>query len=178
MLENIGTPITDSYTFATGDDIDAYIRDIQSPKQDMNIDPTEGLSELEDLQEFDDAPFEKTDIQMKAAAAKASGRLVATVIDTALPQALAYIAKTPDSTPYKADPDSRQELEEALTEYMRLKGGDIPPGMMVLLLVLSIYLTKIPTALQQRKQNTALATPAVLPPAPPVNSVTPVQEES
>lgn len=177
MLENIGTPITDSYTFATGDDIDAYIRDIQSPKQDMNIDPTEGLSELEDMQD-EAIPFEKTDIQMKSAAAKAGGKLVATVIDTTLPQALAYIAKTPDATPYKADPDSRQELEEALTEYMRLKGGDIPPGMMVLLLVLSIYLTKIPTALQQRKQNTAIATPAVLPPAPPVNSVTPVQEES
>lgn len=176
MLENIGTPTT-PYNFATGDDIDAYIRDIQSPKQDMNIDPTEGLSELENLQD-DAISFEKTDIQMKSAAAKAGGKLVATVIDTTLPQALAYIAKTPDATPYKADPDSRQELEEALTEYMRLKGGDIPPGMMVLLLVLSIYLTKIPTALQQRKQNTALATPAVLPPAPPVNSVTPVQEES
>ena len=84
--------------------------------------------------------------------ANASGKLLATVIDTSLPAALGFLAKEKGSV-YKADEEDRAELEKALGEYMKLKGGDIPPGMMVLVLVLSIYGAKIPMAIQHRKMN-------------------------
>jgi hypothetical protein len=41
---------------------------------------------------------------------------------------------------------------------MELKGGDIPPGVMVIILIFSIYGLKIPTAIQLRKANTIIAT--------------------
>lgn len=89
---------------------------------------------------------------MRSSVANASGKLLATVIDTSLPAALGFLAKE-EGSGYKADEEDRAELEKALGEYMKLKGGDIPPGMMVLVLVLSIYGAKIPMAIQHRKMN-------------------------
>ena len=116
----------------------------------MNISEAEGLEELETLQ-VTEKP-EKEDLVMKSSVANASGKLLATVIDTSLPAALGFLAKE-EGSGYKADEEDRAELEKALGEYMKLKGGDIPPGMMVLVLVLSIYGAKIPMAIQHRKMN-------------------------
>lgn len=149
MLDNIGN---DNYQFATGNDIDQFIDQMQTPKQNLDANEYEGLEELQEQETADTEPTEKVDTQMKSAAAKASGKLVTTVIDNTLPHALAFIAHD-NADNYKADPESRQELEDAMTEYMRLKGGEIPPGMMVLLLILTIYGSKVPMAFQRRKLN-------------------------
>lgn len=156
MLEQIGNPTNDNYQFASGQDIDQFIAQMQAPKQDMHIDEAEGLRQLEEeaANAVQEEKAEKVDVQMKASAARASGRLVASVIDNTLPGIMAFAGKDNDPAPYKADPESRTELEEALTEYMRLKGGDIPPGMMVLILLLTIYGSKVPMMLQHRKINT------------------------
>ena len=135
--------------YPTGDS-ETFLTEIQSPKQNMNISEAEGLEELETLQ-VTEKP-EKEDLVMKSSVANASGKLLATVIDTSLPAALGFLAKE-EGSGYKADEEDRAELEKALGEYMKLKGGDIPPGMMVLVLVLSIYGAKIPMAIQHRKMN-------------------------
>jgi len=135
--------------YPTGD-LESFLTEIQAPKQNMNISEEEGLDELETLQEIEKP--EKDDLVMKGSVANASGKLLATVIDTSLPAALGFLAKEKGSV-YKADEEDRAELEKALGEYMKLKGGDIPPGMMVLVLVLSIYGAKIPMAIQHRKMN-------------------------
>lgn len=116
----------------------------------MNISEAEGIEEFEALQDAEKP--EKEDLVMKSSVANASGKLLATVIDTSLPAALGFLAKE-EGCVYKADEEDRNELEKALGEYMKLKGGDIPPGMMVLVLVLSIYGAKIPMAIQHRKIN-------------------------
>ncbi len=153
MLENIGKPKGD-YRFVTGNDIDGFLDDLNTPKQETVRDRYDGLEDLpSDDIEVDEEKQEPVDIQMKASAAKATGKLVATVIDTTLPQALAFIAKDNGVENYRADESQREELEEALTEYMRLKGGDVPPGVMIVILVITIYGTKIPMAIQQRKLN-------------------------
>ena len=137
-----------STDFPTGD-IESFISEMQLPKQDMNISETDGLDTLIPP----DAPAPEEEPQpMKARAARASGRLVATVIDSTLPEILGYIAREP-SAPYRADEESRRDLEEALAAYMQLKGGDIPPGMMVFILIITIYCTKIPAALSRRRVN-------------------------
>ena len=135
--------------YPTGD-LESLLTEIQSPKQNMNISEAEGLEELETLQ-VTEKP-EKEDLVMRSSVANASGKLLATVIDTSLPAALGFLAKE-EGSGYKADEEDRAELEKALGEYMKLKGGDIPPGMMVLVLVLSIYGAKIPMAIQHRKMN-------------------------
>ena len=139
-----------STEYPTGD-IDAFISEMQAPKQDMHISETDGLDTL--MPPGETAAEEEPQPQpMKASAARASGRLVATVIDSTLPEILGYIAREP-AAPYRADEESRRDLEEALAAYMQLKGGDIPPGMMVFILIVTIYCTKIPTALSRRRIN-------------------------
>ncbi len=145
-------PINPDYPTA---DISDFISEMNQPKQDFNLDiqPSEEETAL-----FDNAPqdpVEKVDVQMKSAAASASGKLFATVIDTALPATLAAIASAP-AEHFKAAPQDRQELADALTEYMRLVGADIPPGMMVVILVLSIYGSKVPDVIRLRKEHKAL----------------------
>lgn len=135
--------------YPTGD-LETFLTEIQSPKQNMNISEDEGLEELETLQVTEKT--EKEDLVMKSSVANASGKLLATVIDTSLPAVCGFFAKG-NPKKYKADEEERTELEKALGEYMKLKGGDIPPGMMVLVLVLSIYGSKIPMVIQDRKMN-------------------------
>ena len=139
-------PINPNYP--TGD-ITSFIEEFNQPKQDMNLDIAEGLDSLEP---FDDAPSGKLDTTTTRAAASAGGRMIAAVIDTTLPMTLGMIAKeSPDE--FKATDSQREELEAALTEYMALRGDDIPPGVMVLILVLTIYGSQVPHALALRKQN-------------------------
>jgi len=145
----LGDKNTINTNYPTGD-LESFLTEIQAPKQNMNISEAEGLEEFEALQDAEKP--EKEDLVMKSPVANASGKLLATVIDTTLPAALGFLAKE-EGSGYKADEEDRNELEKALGEYMKLKGGDIPPGMMVLVLVLSIYGAKIPLAMQHRKIN-------------------------
>lgn len=143
---NNNSPVNSNYP--TGD-IASFIEEFNQPKQDMNLDIAEGLDSLEP---FDDAPSGKLDTTTTRAAASAGGRMIAAVIDTTIPMTLGMIAKeSPDE--FKATDSQREELEAALTEYMALRGDDIPPGVMVLILVLTIYGSQVPHALALRKQN-------------------------
>lgn len=145
------TENTPEYNFAS-EDIDGFISDFNRPKQNMNADEREGLDELEP----EDPEYDPNDIEepehMSSTAAKQTSSIVVTVIDNVLPTTLAAIAKG-EASDYKATPDEREELKSALAEYLKLKGGEIPPWLMVLILVLSIYGSKLPQALQERKLN-------------------------
>ena len=65
------------------------------------------------------------------------------------------IAKEETSEAFRADADSKSELEKAFAEYIKLKGGvgDIPPGVMILVLLIVTYGTKVPMIIQLRKAN-------------------------
>lgn len=153
-LTDIGTtPDTTGYAFASGD-IDDFLSEMEQPKQSVyedNPDDQQHFDALNDAAEQREQQKQK--LHMNAPVANASGKLVATVIDTTLPAALGFLAKD-DPANYKADEQSREELERALSEYMKLKGGDIPPGMMILVLILTIYGAQLPIAIQRRKINT------------------------
>ena len=144
---NNNSPVNSNYP--TGD-IASFIEEFNQPKQDMNLDIAEGLDALEPLEE--DMPTGKLDTTATRAAAGAGGRMIAAVIDTTIPMTLGMIAKeSPDE--FKATDSQREELEAALTEYMALRGDDIPLGVMVLILVLTIYGSQVPHAFALRKQN-------------------------
>lgn len=127
-------------------DLDEFMKEFMKPKQDMHINEADGLDRLEEDITPDDVP----QIQMQSGAAKATGKLCVTVVDTVLPACLGMIAKD-DGDNFKASDEERSELEEAFSEYMKLKGADVPPGVMVLILVGTIYASKLPYAIQQRK---------------------------
>lgn len=151
---NFNESNVDKRTELPSGNIDEFISEMQAPKQDMNIDESEGLDELEDLQENETVERQDIDVEMTANASKMTSKLLCTVLDSVIPNGLSLIAGDAESVNlYKASDEQRDELEEALTAYIRLKGGDIPPGIMVIILVITIYGSKIPLAIQQRKLN-------------------------
>ncbi len=137
--------------FPTGS-LDGFLYEMAQNKQDMGI--SETFIDTEPDDEMPNLPDEPSpEIQVKTAPAKATARLITTVIDNTIPAAFGAIAKG-NSSEYKASDDEREELTEALTEYVKLKGGEIPPSFMVLILIVTIYGSKVPMMLQQRKLNT------------------------
>jgi hypothetical protein len=136
-----------------GSDINAFVSELQQPKQEFEQSESIFDALPEPAENAPDPPKEKITTQMTAGAASAGGKLAASVIDTVIPSLQSWIAKS-DAAEFKAQPDDRAELENALAEFMKLKGGDIPPGLMCVILVLAIYGSNIPKMFELRKINT------------------------
>jgi hypothetical protein len=141
------------YQFASAG-IDDYIGELNQPKQAHDIDEAEGLEELDDMQpEPDTEPLEK--LKASNSVAKASGSLLTIALDTSLSTAFGLWAGDEPQN-YKADENEREELEQAIGEYVKLKGGDIPPGFALVLIILSIYGSKGAMAFQFKKAKKQL----------------------
>ena len=140
---------------ATGADISSFVAELQQPKQEFAQSESifDALPEETPTPENEPQPREPIRTQMTQGAANASGKLVVSVIDTVIPALQAWLAKT-NADEFKAAEPDRAELETALSEYMKLKGGDIPPGLMCVILVVAIYGSNIPKMLEMRKLNT------------------------
>jgi hypothetical protein len=137
------------YKFAsTG--INDYLGELNTPKQAQEIDENDGFEELENLQPIDDEPLEK--LKANNSVAHATASIVTITLDTTLSTALGLYAGDKAEN-YKADPDQREELQDAIAEYVKLKGGDIPPGFALFLIILAIYGGKGAEAFQFRKQR-------------------------
>ena len=140
---------TQEYTFASGG-IDDFVNDFNRPKLDTNLNEWDDLNKLPPETEIDEQaePLEK--LKATSAVANASASLLTIALDTSLSTVLGLYAGD-DAENYKADPDQREELEKAIAEYVKLKGGDIPPGVALILIVVSIYGSKGAMAFQFRK---------------------------
>jgi hypothetical protein len=140
------------YKFAsTG--IDAFLSEIKEPKQEFAqsqsiFDALPEESAIENNAE-PAAPRERT--TMTKSASNAAGELATTVTDTVLPMLIGMIAQS-DSARFKATETEREELKQALSRYLELK-GDIPPGVMLIIIIAVIYGSKIPAAIELRKQK-------------------------
>lgn len=135
------------YTFAsTG--IDDFITDFSRQKQETGV----NSDSLNDIPDFEPEPEQEPlpDLKAKAGVAKATGALLTTVLDTTLSTAIAMYAGDEPAN-YKADPEQRDDLQAAISEYVKLKGGDIPPGIALMILVLTIYGGKFAQGFQFRK---------------------------
>ena len=153
MLKDIGTtPAKKDYAFASGD-ISNFMTDFGAPLQQTGVDENADLEELDQFeQEVNDEEPEPERIRANVQVSKATGKLLAIVTDSSISAILSFVAKDGDVEAYKATFDERTEIENAFTEYTRLKGTDIPPGMALMLAIGSIYGAKLPKAIVQRKK--------------------------
>jgi len=138
------------YSFMSGG-INDYLNEINQPKQPQDIDEypdEENLSAFQDTGK-EDEPLET--LKARAGVAKATGALLATALDAGLSTLIGTFIAKGDPADYKADEEQKSELETAMAEYVKLKGGDIPPGIALLIVVLSIYMPKGVVAFQVRK---------------------------
>ena len=153
LLDIQGDAPEKPYKFASSG-IDDYLDELNQPKQDLGIDETAGYEELNDMQpEPDSEPLEK--LKASNAVAKASGSLLTIALDTSLSTAIGLWAGDEPAN-YKADDNEREELEQAISEYVKLKGGDIPPGFALVLIILSIYGSKGAMGFQFKKAKKEL----------------------
>ncbi len=150
-------PITETseqkpYKFITSD-INDFVAEMQTPKQAMpdSVDFTNFPTPTEEHTDSDNEP---PSIKANTQVARSTASLIVTTIDTLIPEIMRTIAKEDNADAFKADDAVRSELESAFAEYVRLKGvGDLPPGVMIVVLLLVAYGTKIPMLLQLRKAN-------------------------
>ncbi len=155
MLDNIGSkPETDEkkdYQFASSG-IDDFANEFKKPKQEQGIDEA---SDLDNLQLIDDdkpdAPLDKIRANVKVA--NATGSLAAMALDGGMSTIIGLFIAKADPKEFKANPEEKETLEEAFAEYVKLKGGEIPPGLAILIVILAIYLPKGANAFQLRKAN-------------------------
>ena len=141
-----------THNFATAD-IKEFVNELNVPKQEFEQKTSIFDNLPEDVAQEIEPQEPKVKTKMTTGAANASGKLVVSVIDTVIPSVQAWFAKD-DTDGYKAPESNRSEMEEAFSRYMELKGGDIPPGLMCLILVITIYGSNIPKMLEMRKLNT------------------------
>jgi hypothetical protein len=126
------------------------------PKQEQNIseypESDSLFSEIEDENEEPGNDILPDKLQTSTTVAKASASILTIALDSTLSSAFALIANDKPET-FKADETQQEELQKAFTEYIKLKGGDIPPGIALIILILSIYGSKGVMAVQLRKAN-------------------------
>ena len=149
------TDATDGkYTFMSKG-ISDFVGEYRQKKQEQPISDNIYDDFPEDTEEIQEETTEELPrkLQASASVARATAKILTTTLDSAMSGIFGFISKG-DASDFKADEDQRDDLETAFAEYVKLKGGDIPPGIALLLLVVSIYGTKIPMAIQLRKYNT------------------------
>ena len=91
------------------------------------------------------------------AKAKASAIFVTSAVDIGLSEILTMIAKGKDPEPYKATASEREDMINVWAEYLKDKGGDIPPGVMVLIMILVVYGPRAKSAFDAKAADEALA---------------------
>jgi len=144
-------PQNTEYKFVTSD-ISDFVNELQQPKQKFN-----SSDDIFDGLPADELPTEHKEgehLQADPKVAQSTAHLIVTTIDAVLPETMAFAAKQKTSEFFKADGETKKELEDAFTEYIKLKGAkDLPPSVLIIILLLVAYGTKVPTMLQMRKDT-------------------------
>ncbi|MCL1867661.1 MAG: hypothetical protein FWF72_01750 [Paludibacter sp.] len=141
---------TSEYKFVTSD-ISEFMNELHQPKQEFE----NSESIFDNLPEDEPQTEKQEDFQANPKVAQSTAHLIVTTIDAVIPETMAFAAKQETSDFFKADKETKKELEDAFTEYIKLKGAkDLPPSVMIIILLLVAYGIKIPAMLQMRKSAT------------------------
>lgn len=139
-------------------DIDSLLGDLnQQKQQDFAKQPpqpeqTANNDFQENINNPDDPYFGKQPAE-NMAKALSSAKFVVTSIDFGISEIAGMISKEKDVSKYRADDEEKNELQQVYAEYLKDKAGDIPPGLMCLIMTGTIYGPKLKTAFDQKKAN-------------------------
>ena len=145
-------PPADDYTFYNGNpaSVDELFAELQEPKQPFTAPQPDTPIE----------PADDTDKPTTAADLKRAARVPAKFVVGALDGGLAYIsallAGSDESDSYKASRDEREQLTDIWAEYLKGKGADIPPSMMIIIMTIIVYAPKLKMAWDDREKNKLL----------------------
>lgn len=145
--------LPDNYNFTDGDI--SLIQEMETPKHEMNIEErpdfeSEGVpgTVQDDLQSAD---TEETEGLVKAAVEE-TANIVTDSIDFGAAFGLHLISKNPIES-HKATPEQKSRIRQIIYVYCEQTGGYIPLWLQLVILLVGIYGSQIPAALDQRKIN-------------------------
>lgn len=131
----------DNYEFATGD-LGSFMHSFEEEKEQMGIDQMPTPEELDEIG--------KPTIPTKTA--RKTGKFVTGMIDYSLATGLSLISGQ-SVKEHQADADSKKELEDIVTTYIKETGGEIPIFLQLIICLLVTYGLQIPSAIMIRKQR-------------------------
>jgi hypothetical protein len=136
------------------DSFDEYLSRLSTPKQKIS---TENNVETED-DDFTEIEITQEDVKHKQIALEASkftANIVVETIDVAFSEGFGIFAKlnSEEKNELKADDDIKETLVDAWSNYLKDKGGELSPGILLIILVLGVYAPKIPLAFEMRKMK-------------------------
>lgn len=143
------TPPASDYRFEDGDL--SFIDEMTQPKQPMNIQERPELEPLGggSLDMIEDDGEHDEDI---AVAVEETANFVTETIDSGAAFGLSLISKQSIES-HRASSDQKERLRKIVYVYCDKTGGYIPLWLQFLLLIVGIYGSQIPAALQARKIN-------------------------
>ncbi len=129
------------YEFATGN-LDSFMHDFNEEKEQM------GITQKPTPEEFTEAG--KQTLPPKTA--RTTGKFLANMTDHALATGLSIISGL-NAEEHKADEESKKELENIITEYIKESGGEIPIGIQLIIVIVVTYGLQLPGAIKIRKER-------------------------
>ena len=144
--------------------VDDLLAEMNLPKQDFtpkteipgsgseNTNTQSEIHNQENYQFNDPSIISPADL----AKAKASATFVVNAIDIGASEILTMIAKGKDPEPYTATESEKADMVEVWAEYLKDKGGDIPPGVMVLIMIIVVYGPRTKAALDNKAKDEAM----------------------
>ncbi|MDR1406337.1 MAG: hypothetical protein LBI89_03950 [Prevotellaceae bacterium] len=165
-IERVTTEQTDAlFNFRPGT-VDDLAAELREPKQPFAI-PCAG-----DMPGTGSPPPEPTPADQRREAAMAATQII-DMTDGAMSFALSFIGKR-DAGHYRLDAGSKNMIRPHLAEYLKGKAVDIPPGFLLLFILIMVYSPVIRRAVADRREakeaKKAAAPgrePAPVPPATP-----------
>ena len=129
------------YEFATGN-LDSFMHDFNEEKEQM------GITQKPTTEEFTEAGKQT----LPAKTARTTGKFLANMTDHALATGLSIISGL-GAEEHKADEESKKELENIITEYIKESGGEIPVGIQLIIVIVVTYGLQLPGAIKIRKER-------------------------
>lgn len=157
IIETTGTEEdpNSGYVFADGElapseQLDAFIEEFATEKEEKGAadEPTpEELALGEDNPEDDDIISTQT--------ARNTAQFIVASVDEGASLGLAYLAKESQDN-FRAGKEQRKNLENLFTKYCKEKGTEIPLPWQIFTCLFTVYVAKLPHALDRRKINNEL----------------------
>lgn len=143
--------LEDNYQFTEGDL--SLISEMQAPKQEMNIEERPSFDEPDAPDSFtlpQDEP--EANDNLVSAAVEETADIVTDAIDFGAAFGLHLISKNPIEK-HQATSEQKSRMREIIYVYCKETGGYIPLWLQLVILIVGIYGSQIPAALQTRKIN-------------------------
>ena len=147
LLGELGQKKEETYTFIDGD-VEKLHSELIRPKIDTGI-----QEQPEDDEQDDDLAEKEAKQKPTSSMSKATAKMFVDFVDMPLVSLMSLALPEKDKKAIETTAEQKDGLADALADYMKVMGGDIPPWLMLLIAALGTYGSKIPNIIMIRKAN-------------------------